>query len=79
MSILAAPMVTCMRWRLDDDGGLAQPVFRYPLMTGENHVSYHRGLGRYIMGNYGFLDEGGKPRPYHATGCWPQSCLRGQR
>jgi len=60
------------------DGDLAQPVFRYPAMTGENHVSYNRGLGRYIMGNYGFLDEDGKPRPYHAAGCWPQSCLRSQ-
>lgn len=56
----------------------AVEVFRYPLMTGENHVSYNKGLKRYIMGNYGFIDEDGDPRPYHQTGCWPQSCLRSQ-
>jgi hypothetical protein len=34
-------------------------------MTGENHVSYNKGLKRYIMGNFSFTDKEGKPRPYH--------------
>ena len=62
----------------DRDDSLAQPVFRYPSMTGENHVSYNKGLGRYLMGNYSFLDTEGKPRPYHAVGGWPESTLRSQ-
>jgi len=64
------------RWDVDDK--LAQPVFSYPQMTGENHISYNRGIKRYLMGNYGFIDAQGKPRPYHQTGCWPESCLRSQ-
>lgn len=43
----------------------AHPVFNYPMMTGENHVSYNPGLKRYIMGNYGFTDRNGIPFPYH--------------
>jgi len=62
----------------DQDDSLAQPVFRYPSMTGENHVSYNPGLRRYLMGNYSFLDPNGNPRPYHATGAWPESTLRSQ-
>jgi hypothetical protein len=38
------------------------------MMTGENHVSYNPGLGRFIMGNYAFTDADGKPMPYH-QGC----------
>jgi hypothetical protein len=60
-------------WSQDDD--LAKPIFRYPLMTGENHVSYNAGIGRYLMGNYGFIDRDGAPRPYH-QGPWPESCLQ---
>lgn len=48
-----------------DDEQDARPVFEYPRMTGENHVSYNAGIGRYIMGNYSFLDDDGNPRPYH--------------
>jgi len=62
----------------DGDDRLAVPVFRYPLMTGENHVSYNPGLRRYIMGSYGFLDPAGTPRPYHTTGGWPGTALRSQ-
>jgi hypothetical protein len=47
------------------NGELAQPVFRYFHMTGENHVSYDKGIKRYLMGNYSFMDEAGNPRPYH--------------
>lgn len=63
-------------WNHDDS--LAEPVFRYPTMTGENHVSYDRGIRRYLMGNYSFLDEGGNPRPYHAVDAWPESWMRSQ-
>ena len=56
----------------------AEPVFCYPKMTGENHISYNPGIHRYIMGNYSFLDEAGNPRPYHAVGGWPASALRSQ-
>jgi len=57
------------------DEGKAQPVFRYPSMTGENHVSYNPGIKRYLMGNYSFFnrvapdgyagEEGKRPRPFH--------------
>lgn len=55
-------------WSKDDV--LAKPVFSYSLMTGENHVSYNKGLKRYIMGNYGFINENGEPQPYHQTKLW---------
>jgi len=63
------------RW--DSDEQQAQPVFRYPRMTGEDHVSYNAGIRRYLLGNYGFIDRDGSPRPYH-QGPWPDSCLRSQ-
>ena len=50
-------------WSADDRH--AVPVFRYPLMTGEDHVAYNAGLGRYILGNYSFTAPDGTPRPYH--------------
>jgi hypothetical protein len=51
------------RWDADDKK--AVEVFRYARMTGENHVTYDKGLKRYLMGNYGFHDGNGNPRPYH--------------
>lgn len=73
-------------WTGAADGGanwssrdaMAQPVFRYPLMTGENHVSYNKGLGRYIMGNYSFLDLAGKPMPYHQNNSFDADLQRSQ-
>ena len=41
-----------LSWSRDDRK--AEPVFRYPRMTGENHVNYNKALKRYFMGNYGF-------------------------
>ena len=61
-------------WSTDD--AEAQPVFHYYHMTGENHVAYNKGLGRYIMGNYSFIDAEGNPRPYHQA--WPESSKRSQ-
>ena len=57
-------------WTADDKK--AEPVFVYSKMTGSNHVCYNKGLGRYIMGNYGFVDEEMYPRPVHQMD-YPQS------
>lgn len=57
--------------------GSAVPVFRYDKMTSENHVSYNKGIGRYIMGNYGFVDDDVNPRPNH-QGVWPECANRSQ-
>lgn len=62
-------------WSTDDAG--AVEVFRYPLMCGENHISYNKGLDRYILGNYSFVDDNMIPRPNH-QGAWPESAYRSQ-
>jgi len=62
-------------WSKDDNEAI--PVFRYNKMTGENHVSYNKDIKRYILGNYGFVDEEVRPRPNH-QGIWPESALRSQ-
>jgi hypothetical protein len=49
----------------DADDAKAVQVFRYPRMTGEDHVTYNPGLKRYILANYGFHDGQLNPRPYH--------------
>lgn len=61
-------------WSSDDAD--AVPVFEYPRMTGENHVAYNAGIGRYLMGNFSFLTPDGQPRPYHQD--LPVSILRSQ-
>jgi hypothetical protein len=66
---------TTPRWDADDE--LAVPVFCYDHMTGEDHVSHNPGLGRYLLGNYGFVDDDVNPRPNH-QGTWPQSAYRSQ-
>jgi hypothetical protein len=48
----------------DSDEAKAVQVFRYPHMTGEDHVTYNPVLKRYLLANYGFHD-GKNPRPYH--------------
>jgi hypothetical protein len=59
------------------DGDRARPVFAYPRMTGENHVSYNPVLKRYFMANFSFLDrDTGQPRPYHQK--WPESTYPSQ-
>ena len=52
----------------------AQPVFRYYKMTGANHVVYDPGIGRYLMGNYSFIDRELHPRPIHQLG-YPASSI----
>jgi hypothetical protein len=49
----------------DSDETKAVQVFRYPHMTGEDHVTYNPVLKRYILVNYGFHDAHLNPRPYH--------------
>ena len=66
--------VGSLSWSTDDAD--ATPIFEYPRMTGENHVSYNAGIGRYLMGNFSFLTPDGKPRPYHQD--FPASTLRSQ-
>jgi len=63
------------QWSSDDNQ--ATHVFRYPSMTGANHVAYNKGIKRYIMGNYGFLDGEGNPRPLH-QGPLLESAMRSQ-
>jgi hypothetical protein len=50
----------------------AAPVFSYPKMTGSDHVCYNPGIGRYILGNYSFLDDALRPRPIHQLN-WPEA------
>lgn len=59
----ASPDPLKPEWTKDEAG--AKPVFRYYKMTGANHVAYNAGLGRYIMGNYSFVDSELHPRPIH--------------
>jgi hypothetical protein len=59
------------------DADAAVPVFEYPLMTGENHVSYNPGIGRYLMGNFSFLDDDLNPRPAHQLP-YPEAAMRSQ-
>jgi hypothetical protein len=62
----------------DSDAAKATQVFRYPRMTGEDHVTYNPALKRYILANYGFHDGHLNPRPYHQgtdTACPSQLTL----
>ena len=52
----------------------AKPVFAYYKMTGANHVIYNPGIGRYLMGNYSFVDRELHPRPIHQMG-YPESSI----
>jgi hypothetical protein len=63
-------------WSKDDQK--ADAVFRYPRMTGENHVNYNPALKRYFMGNYGFHDGNLNPRPNHQLEPWPASACPSQ-
>jgi len=56
------------------DEGEAAPVFRYPRMTSEDHVSYNSGIRRYILANYGFHDENLNPRPNHQLPDYQSNC-----
>jgi Domain of unknown function (DUF4185) len=49
----------------DSDAAKAVQIFRYPRMTGEDHITYNPALKRYFLANYGFHDGHLNPRPYH--------------
>ena len=51
------------RWTTD--ASQAQPALEFGNMLGENAVSYHPGLGKYLVANFGFVDHAGQPRPWH--------------
>lgn len=57
-------------WRRD--ALLAQPVFTYYKMTGEDNVCFNPGLNRYILANYSFIDDELRPRPIHQMR-WPEA------
>jgi hypothetical protein len=48
------------------DANVAQPALIFGSMLGDNAVSYNPYIGRYVMGNFGFIDALGRPRPYHS-------------
>jgi hypothetical protein len=50
-------------WNADDS--LAVPIFAYSRLTGDNHLLYNKGIKRYIICNYAFIDSNGNPCPYH--------------
>jgi hypothetical protein len=61
----------------DKDERKAKPHFEYFHMTGENHISYDKGLKRYLMANYAFLNKDTmEPQPYHQK--WPESIYPSQ-
>ncbi len=62
-------------WSGDDK--LAVPIFRYNKMTGEDYISYNKDIKRYLLGNYGFVDDELHPRPNH-QGKWPECAYRSQ-
>ena len=43
----------------------AQPSLAFGSMVGENAVTYHPLLQRYLVANFGFIDAAGRPRPWH--------------
>jgi hypothetical protein len=61
------------RWTHNDVDTVA--VFRYPLMTSEDHVSYDAGIKRYLLANYGFHDKDLNPRPNHQLPSYQSNCL----
>lgn len=47
------------------DASQSQPVLTFGRMIGENGITYHPYLQRYLMANFGFIDNDGNPRPWH--------------
>lgn len=44
----------------------AQPALEFGLMMGENAVSYNPFIKKWLMANFGFIDNAGIPRPWHS-------------
>jgi hypothetical protein len=50
-------------WTLDSSQ--AQPSIQFGSMIGENAVTYNAHIQRFVVANYGFIDNNGLPRPWH--------------
>ena len=48
------------------DTSQAQPSLAFGRMVGENAVSWHPGLKRFLIANFGFIDASGTPCPWHS-------------
>jgi hypothetical protein len=48
-----------------NDSSQAQPVVQFGRMVGENTVFFNSHIQRWVMANFGFLDDAGNPRPWH--------------
>ena len=49
-----------------EKGKLALVCGNSAAMVGENGVSYHPHLQRFLIANFGFIDDAGQPRPWHS-------------
>jgi len=47
------------------DASQAQPSLEFGNMVGENPVSFNPTIGRFVIANFGFIDNDGRPRPWH--------------
>ena len=47
------------------DATQAQPVLQFGRMLGQNAVHYNAEIGRWLVANYGFLNQAGNPWPWH--------------
>ncbi len=56
------------------DATQAQPVFAFGRMLGQNDVHYNAEIGRWLVANYGFINQAGNPWPWHQD-AWHQTGL----
>jgi len=47
------------------DATQAQPVLAFGRMLGQNAVHYNAQIGRWLVANYGFVNQAGNPWPWH--------------
>ena len=60
---LSGGVISRPQW--SPDATQAQPVLSFGRMTGQNDVHFNAQLGRWIVANYGFLNQNGNPWPWH--------------
>lgn len=53
------------------DATQAQPILAFGRMLGQNAVHYNAQIGRWLIANYGFIDDAGSPWPWHQLS-WTQ-------
>merc|ERR1712125_250280 len=56
-------------WSKEDT--IAESVFRFPLHTAVQQVNYEPTLGKFVFGNWAWLDSNGNPKPQQGAGAWP--------